>query len=200
MPVSPITLYFDFSSPYAYLASRLIEDIAARHDRGVEWVPMLLGPVFAATGARPLVEQPLKGDYALHDMLRSARYHGVPFRVPQPFPIATHQAARVALALQREQPALATPWIHAVFDAYFTQGHNVADMPVLHALGAELGLSAERIDAICADPQVKAALKANVDRALAAGVCGAPYFVVDDEPFWGVDRLPQLERWLQARF
>ena len=200
MPVSPITLFFDFSSPYAYLASRLIEDIAARHDRGIEWVPMLLGPVFAATGARPLVEQPLKGDYALHDMLRSARYHGVPFRVPQPFPIATHQAARVALALQREQPALATPWIHAVFDAYFTQGRNVADMPVLHALGAELGLSAERIDAFCADPQVKAALKANVERALSAGVCGAPFFVVDDEAFWGVDRLPQLERWLQARF
>ncbi len=200
MPVSPITLFFDFSSPYSYLASRVIEDLAARHDRGIEWVPMLLGPVFASTGSRPLVEQPLKGPYALIDIQRSARYYGVPYRHPSPFPIATHQAARVTVALQQQRPERALPWIHAVFDAYFAQQRNVGDMDVLHAVGGDLGLEAAQIDAWCGDAQIKAALKANVDRALAAGVCGAPFFVVDGEPFWGVDRLPQLERWLQARF
>lgn len=200
MPVSPITLFFDFSSPYSYLASTQIEAIAARHDRGIEWVPMLLGPVFAATGSRPLVQQPLKAEYSLRDLQRSARYFGVPYHQPQPFPVATQQAARVLLALQRARSPLAVEWIHQVFGAYFVQGQDISAMPTLHALGASLRLEAAQIDAWCAEAEVKDLLRANVERALRAGVCGAPFFVVDDEPFWGVDRLPQLERWLQARF
>ncbi len=200
MPVSPITLFFDFSSPYSYLASTQIEALAARHDRGLEWVPVLLGPVFAATGSRPLTEQPLKGAYTLRDLQRTARLLGVPYRHPQPFPVATQQAARVLIALQQARSPLAADWIHAVFEAYFVHGHDIAQMPTLHALGAGLRLPAQQLDAWCADAQVKDRLRANVDRALQAGMCGAPFFVVDDEPFWGVDRLPQLERWLQARF
>lgn len=200
MPVSPITLFFDFSSPYSYLASTQIEALAARHDRGIEWVPILLGPVFAVTGSRPLVQQPLKAEYSLRDLERSARYFGVPYRKPQPFPVATHQAARVLVALQRDASPRAVPWIHAVFDAYFTQGRDISQMPVLHALGEALGLAPAQLDAWCADAAVKDLLRAHVERALRVGVCGAPFFVVDDEPFWGVDRLAQLERWLQARF
>ena len=200
MPVSPITLFFDFSSPYSYLASTQIEAIAARHDRGIEWVPILLGPVFAATGSRPLVQQPLKAEYSLRDLQRSARYFGVPYQQPQPFPVATQQAARVLVALQRARSPLDVPWIHKVFEAYFVQGRDISTMPVLHELGGQLRLDAAQIDAWCAEAEVKDQLRANVERALRAGMCGAPFFVVDDEPFWGVDRLPQLERWLQARF
>ena len=200
MPVSPITLFFDFSSPYSYLASTQIEALAARHDRGIEWVPVLLGPVFAATGSRPLTQQPLKAEYSLRDLARSARFLGVPYHHPQPFPVATQQAARVLVALQRAQSPLATPWTHRVFEDYFVHGHDISQMPVLHALAASLRLDAEQIDAWCADAAVKDQLRAHVERALRAGMCGAPFFIVDDEPFWGVDRLPQLERWLQARF
>ncbi len=200
MPVSPITLFFDFASPYSYLAIRLIEDVAQRHDRGIAWVPILLGPVFAATGARPLIEQPLKGEYARIDLARSARYFGVPYALPTPFPVSTHQAARVLLGLQRANSPQVAPWVRAVSAAYFAEGHNIANMDTLHALGAELGLQAAQIDAWCADPDIKSALKDNVERALRAVVCGAPFFIVDDEPFWGVDRLPQMERWMTARF
>ncbi len=200
MPVSPITLYFDFTSPYSYLASTRIEALAAKHERGLEWVPILLGPVFAATGVKALVDQPIKGDYALLDFPRSARFLGVPYRHPEPFPVATYQAARVLIGLQREHPDKAALWVHAVFDAYFARNRNISDMPVLHALARELGVEPARVDAWCGDAQIKAQLKANVDRALQSGVCGAPFFVVDDEPFWGVDRMPQLDAWLTARF
>ncbi len=200
MPVSPITLYFDFTSPYSYLASTRIEALAAKHERGLEWVPILLGPVFAATGVKALVDQPIKGDYALLDFPRSARFLGVPYRHPEPFPVATYQAARVLIGLQREHPDKAALWVHAVFDAYFAHNRNISDMPVLHALARELGVEPARVDAWCGDAQIKAQLKANVDRALQSGVCGAPFFVVDDEPFWGVDRMPQLDAWLTARF
>lgn len=200
MPVSPIVFFFDFASPYAYLASTQIEALALAHGRGIEWVPMLLGPIFARTGARPLVEIPLKSEYARIDLPRSARFFGVPYVEPTPFPVATHQAARVLLGLQRELPTAAVPWIHGVFGAYFGDGRDVSAMPTLHALGRDLGLDAARIDAWCADTTIKDALRANVDRALSLGVCGSPFFIIDDEPFWGVDRLPQMDRWLRGRF
>jgi len=198
MPVSPITFFFDFSSPYAYLASTQIEAIAARHLRDVEWVPMLLGSVFQVTGSRPLVDQPLKSDYARIDIPRSARYLGVPYVHPEPFPIATYQAARVLIGLQREQPTQAVPWLHRCFAAYFTHNRNIAELPVLDALAAEQGLPADTVARYTNDPTIKAQLKANCDRALEEGMCGAPFMLVDEQPFWGVDRLPQLERWLQT--
>ena len=196
MPVSPITFFFDFSSPYAYLASTQIEAIAARHLRDIEWVPVLLGPVFEKTGARPLIDQPLKGDYARIDIPRSARYYGVPYHDPDPFPIATHQAARVLIGLQQEDSAHAVSWLHACFSAYFVHNRNIAELPVLDAIAGEIGLPAGTVARCTADPAIKARLKANVERAIAAGMCGAPFFVIDEQPFWGVDRLPQIEAWL----
>ena len=198
MPVSPITFFFDFSSPYAYLASTQIEAIAARHLRDIEWVPVLLGPVFQATGSKPLIDQPIKGDYARIDIPRSARYLGVAYAHPDPFPIATYQAARVLIGLQREHPAQAEPWLHRCFAAYFTQNRNIAELPVLEALAAEQALPVDAVVRYTADPAIKAQLKANCDRALEEGMCGAPYLVVDEQPFWGVDRLPQLEHWLET--
>ncbi len=200
MPVSPITLYFDFSSPYAYLASTQIEALAARHQRSVEWVPVLLGPVFAVTGSKLPVQQPLKAEYMARDLPRSARFLGVPYQHPQPFPVPTQQAARVVLALQRAQSPLAVEWIHKVYESYFVHGRDISQMPTLHAIGAGMRLEAAQIDAWCAEPALKEQLRASVERGIQAGMCGAPYFVVDGEPFWGVDRLPQIERWLQGRF
>src|SRR5512134_3771445 len=91
---SPIEFYFDFSSPYGYLASTRIDAIAARFGRETVWRPILLGAVFRVTGGKPLPMLPLKGDYAARDTARFARLWGVPFRLPGKFPIATQAAAR----------------------------------------------------------------------------------------------------------
>ena len=91
---APVEFYFDFSSPYGYLASTAIDGIAARHGRTVEWRPFLLGAAFKQTEAKPLVEIPLKGDYARHDLPRFARKLGVAFTLPQPFPFLSVNACR----------------------------------------------------------------------------------------------------------
>src|SRR3546814_10341238 len=83
---TPIDFYFDFSSPYGYLASEQIEALAARHGRTVAWRPILLGVVFQQTGGQPLLDIPLKGGYARHDLARSARLLGLPFQLPASFP------------------------------------------------------------------------------------------------------------------
>src|SRR5690625_5863739 len=78
-----LDFYFDFSSPYGYLAAEQIEALAARHGRRVAWRPFLLGAVFKQIGGQPLVQQPLKGDYSRRDMERSARELELPLRFPE---------------------------------------------------------------------------------------------------------------------
>ena len=88
-----LDFYFDFSSPYGYLASEWIDVLAEKYGRAVVWRPVLLGILFKSTGSAPLAQIPLKGAYSLHDFARSARYLGVDYRQPTDFPIATHHAA-----------------------------------------------------------------------------------------------------------
>jgi 2-hydroxychromene-2-carboxylate isomerase len=85
---NPIDFYFDFSSPYGYLASTQIDGLAAKHGRAVTWRPILLGAVFKITGGQPLATIPLKNSYSAHDMARSARLLNVPFKLPTKFPVA----------------------------------------------------------------------------------------------------------------
>ncbi len=193
---APIEFYFDFTSPYSYLASEQIEGTAARHGRTVAFRPILLGAVFRVSGQRPLLEIPLKGDYSRRDFARSARFAGVAWAMPDPFPVATVQAARACLVLQAEQPALAPAFIHRVFRAYFAQGRNISDTAVLAQVLVEAGADANAVLQATGRTPVKEELKAAVDAAIVRGVFGAPYFFVDEEPFWGSDRLPQIERWL----
>ena len=193
---TPIDFYFDFTSPYSYLASEMIEPLAARNDRGVAYRPTLLGAAFKVSGQRPLIEIPMKGDYSRRDLARSARFYGIPFQLPEPFPVGTVTAARSCLVLQREHPALAVPFIHGTFRTYFVQGRNISATEVVHAALEEAGADATAVLTAAGQPDIKEALKTAVDASIARGVFGAPFFFVDEEPFWGSDRLPQIERWL----
>jgi 2-hydroxychromene-2-carboxylate isomerase len=195
---TPIEFYFDFTSPYSYLASEMIEPLAARHHRSVVYRPTLLGAAFKVSGQRALTEIPLKGDYSRRDLARCARFYGIPFQIPTPFPVGTVTAARSCLVLQRDDPLLAVPFIHRLFCAYFVQGRNISEEGVVHSVLAETGADAAAVLAAAAQPGNKAALKAAVDESIARGVFGAPFFFVDEEPFWGCDRLPQMERWLAS--
>jgi len=195
---APLEFYFDFSSPYAYIASECIEPLAARHGRAVRYRPTLLGAVFRISGQRPLTEIPVKGDYARRDFARSARFAGIPFAMPEPFPIGTVTAARACLVLQGADPAGADNFIHAAFRAYFAEGRNLSDPQVVHDVLARTGADADAVLEAAATAPVKDALKAAVDASLARGVFGTPFIFVDDEPFWGSDRLPQIDRWLSS--
>lgn len=191
-----IQFYFDFSSPYSYIASEWIDALAARHGRPVRWNAILLGATFATTGLKPPVEFPLKREYFMRDFLRSARFEGLPYTQPQPFPIATQNAARVFWWLDAEDPARAVAWAHAALRAYFARGVALDDPAALKALAAEAGLDAAAAEEAWNDPANKLRLKSANEAAIAAGVFGAPYFVIDGEPFWGNDRKPQIEQFL----
>ncbi|AKJ31386.1 2-hydroxychromene-2-carboxylate isomerase [Caldimonas brevitalea] len=193
---SPIDFYFDFSSPYAYITSEWIEALAARHGRTVRWHAILLGVAFQAAQLRPLTDHPIKREYALRDFARSARAEGVPFVQPEPFPIPTQNAARVFWWLAEADPQRAAAWARSCFRAYFARGVHLADPEALKTLAGEFGLVPDEAEAIWHDAKWKERLKHANEAAVAAGVFGAPFIVVDGEPFWGNDRKQQIERWL----
>jgi 2-hydroxychromene-2-carboxylate isomerase len=189
---APIEFYFDFSSPYGYLASEKIEALAAKHGRSVNWRPTMLGAVFKVSGGKPLTEWPLKGDYAKRDIPRSARFYNVPFKLPSPFPVGTVSACRAFYAAPNDkQPALAK----ALYRAYFVDGVNIGETDQVLKVAASLGLKPD-----LNDPSLKEKTKSEVEASIARGVFGSPYFIVDGEPFWGIDRFDQLDRWLRGPF
>jgi 2-hydroxychromene-2-carboxylate isomerase len=194
----PIEFTFDFSSPYSYLASELIDELAAKYGREVKWRPMLLGATFAKTGSAPLTSIPLKGDYSKHDFARSARYFGIPFRLPSNFPKATHQAARAYYWLHDGDCAKAREFAQAVFRAYFRDDRDIADVAVVLDIAAVLGVDRDALAAALNNPAIKERLKSETESAIAKGIFGAPFIIVDGEAFWGADRLPQIEKWLAS--
>jgi 2-hydroxychromene-2-carboxylate isomerase len=197
MPAA-IDFYFDFSSPYGYFAATRIDALAARHGRDVVWHPILLGAVFKVTGGAPLPSLPLKGDYARCDMARSARLMGVPFVYPSKFPIATQVAARMTLWRAMSDPADAKRLAGALYRAYFAEDRDISNPDVCGDVAAACGLDRAQALAAINEQTVKDKLKDEVEAAIARGVFGSPYFIVDGEPFWGADRMDHLERWLAS--
>ena len=195
----PIDFYFDFSSPYSYLLSERIDELAARFGRTVRWRPILLGIVFKSTGSAPLtLQSPAKAAYSVHDFQRSARFMGIAYRHPDVFPLATQYAARAVYWLEGEDPDLARRFAQRAFHAIFVDNIDLSPLDAVLDLAAGLGIDRQTLAAALQSPEMKVQLKDAVDAAIAAGVFGAPYVVIDGEAFFGADRLPQIEQWLAS--
>lgn len=195
---SPIDFYFDFSSPHGYFAAMAIDEAARGWGRAVRWRPMMLGAAMRESGNRPLLEQPLKGEYAKRDWARFAGFMKLPWRLPEPFPIAALAPARAFYWLDDRSASLAKDFARAAFTAYFGEGRDISKGEVVAELGAALGIERERLLEAIADAALKERLKRETAAAIARGVFGSPMFFVDGEPFWGADRLWLMKRWIQS--
>lgn len=194
----PIEFYFDFSSPYGYLASKRIDEVAARHGRQVNWHPHLIGAAFPTTGSKPLLDIPMKGDYARIDLLRTARGLGIPFTLPEKFPFMSVAAARAFYWLSDRDPAKAKELAQALYNRAFGEGAEISSAEAVVEVAAGIGVDAEALQGALNDPAVKGRLKQEVEAAIERGVFGSPFFIVDGEPFWGHDKLKELDRWLET--
>ncbi len=194
----PLRFYFDFSSPYSYLASERIDALAEKHGRKVQWRPILLGAIVKSLGTVTLTSQPGQAEYSLRDFDRSARFLDIPYVQPANFPISTVTAARAYYWLHGQDCALARRFAHEVFRAYFAAGRDVSTAEVVLDLAQKVGADRTAVEAGMNDAAIKERLRAETEAVLAAGVFGVPWIVVDGEAFWGADRLPQIERWLET--
>ena len=196
--MSTIEFYFDFSSPYGYLTSKVIDEIAARHGRKVDWKPYLMGVVMNQTGAEPLLNIPIKGDYARHDVSRTARRMQISYVLPTPFPFASVAACRAFYALVDDDPEAARALAKAVFDAAFARGEDMSGAEAVLGTAAAIGLDRSVLERAIQDQSVKDRLRSEIGQAIQKGVFGSPILIVDGEVFWGHDKLSELEAWLES--
>jgi len=190
---TPMTLWFDFTSPYAYFALDAVERLAEEHGRKLEWRPILLWAVLKAQGVPPPMDAPARRAYLLGDMARSAAFHAVPYRAPSRFPLSSHRAARLFYALAEHDGAAACAVGRDVFAAYFRDDADISDLPTLAEIAARHGVTREEAAAAAEGEAGRRRLGEANDDAIAAGVCGSPWVEVDGEAFFGVDRLLQLK-------
>ena len=193
---NPIEFYFDFSSPYGYIASEKIDALASKYVREVTWRPFLLGVAFKTTGGAPLPTIPLKGAYHLRDMVRTAKYFGVPYSLPSVFPISSVSPCRAFYWLDAKDPKRAQNLAKALYRAYFVDDVDISGADKTVEVCAKFGLKADEVRAGIGDQAVKDRTRTEVDKAIARGAFGSPYIIVDGEPFWGSDRLDQIDKWL----
>jgi len=196
MSDAPIEFFFDFNSPYGYIAAHKIGEIAAAHDRSVDWKPFLLGAVFKVTGAQPLPLVPMKGEYARHDFARSARFHGVTYNPPESFPFSPTAASRAVYWAKRD--GRAGEMTLALYNAALGAGQDIAAPEAVVSVAAAAGFDGDAVAAGIQDPAIKEELKAVTDDAIAREIFGSPFTIVDGEAFWGADRLDMVERWLET--
>ena len=198
MTTASIDFYFDFISGYGYFASLRIEAIAATHGRRVDWHPMLIGvAVMKVMGLKPLLDTPLKGDYVIRDAERYQRRHGLVLKRKVQDPMMDPRpASRAFCWAKRHHADQAVPLARAIFDSYWRLGNDLADLDQITALAPAVGLDPGALRDGIASEEARIDLRESVESALARGVFGSPFFIVDGEPFWGSDRLEMLDDWV----
>jgi 2-hydroxychromene-2-carboxylate isomerase len=198
--MTQLDFWYDFASPYAYMAAMRIEKLAAEAGGAgvtVRWRPFIIGPLFKEFGhdLSPVFDNQVKWRYLLADVPRQAAYYGVPMSAARlEGPVPSMLGARVALLLASEEDNLCPAFTRALYQASFAEGRNIAEPEVVAAVLEGMGADARAVIARALTPENKQALKDQVAAAMAAGLFGIPSFTIaakDNELFWGNDRLEQ---------
>lgn len=192
-----LDFYFDVGSPTAYLAYCRLGQLCQRYPLSVHYRPMLLGGVFKATANTSPVTIPAKGAYMLeHDLPRFSRRYDVPLNINPHFPINTLNLMRGCIAA--EQLGCLAPYLDTVFKAIWVDGKDMGDPQVVAATLEAAGLDSAQLLELSQAPEIKAKLVEATEAAVARGCFGAPTFFLDDDMFFGQDRLDFIEEALQA--
>ncbi len=196
-----LDFYFDYSSPFAYLAATQIERISREKQAVLHYKPFLLGGLFKAIGT-PVV--PLfsfnapKQKYYQRDLQLWAQHWNVPLIQPSIFPLNTVKPLRLTLVALKESPESAPALIACIFKAFWADGKDISSEIVLEELLQASNCPADWLQKI-ASPQVKEALREATTRAVTRGLCGAPSFDVGGQLFWGQDRLDFVSKALDTQ-
>ena len=186
---------FDFGGPNSYLAYKILPELCARTGAQVVYVPILLGGLFKLTNNQaPMMryaETPAKQKYEMLEFQRFVKAHAIPFKMNPRFPLNTLYVMRGAIAAQRL--GCFTPYMDAVMAAMWQDGADMGDLDVVRDVLDRAGLDSTALLALAEDPEVKAELIANTEAAAKRGAFGVPTFFVDEEMFWGKERLGQVE-------
>jgi len=188
-----IRFYHDFASPFSFLAAMVIDRLSVRYNATIEYIPILLGGLFKNIGT-PIVPiatmSPAKQKYIAADLHRWAKWWDTEFNWPNQFPMRTVLPLRVSLILPES--------IKAIYEAYWIRGENISSPEILAPIIKQCGASPEEVFQRCQAPVIKEKLKENTRMAQENDVCGVPSFQIDDQLWWGQDRLDDIAEYLYS--
>jgi 2-hydroxychromene-2-carboxylate isomerase len=184
-----VEFYFDVGSPATYLAYTQLPKICQKTNSQLIYIPFLLGGVFKATGNASPAVIPAKGRYMFQDLDRYARRYGVPLKFNPHFPINTLMLMRAVTGMQLRHPERFAAFIDCLFNAIWVEGLSLDEPATVAAVLTRNGFDPEKVLALTVDEEVKAALKDNTEKAVQRGVFGAPSMFIDNQLFFGQDRL-----------
>lgn len=193
-----VEFYFDFGSPYSYLAYHQLKKIASETGAKIIYRPILLGAIFKATNNQSPAMIPSKARYAFKDFKDWSKYWDIPFKFNPFFPINSFFLMRGAIGYQLKHPAEFDHFVETCFRAMFEDPKNLNDEQVVCQILDEAGLSSHVYLDIIADDQVKQLAKDVTAQAVERGLFGVPAFFVKGEMFWGQDRLHFVEQRLKG--
>jgi 2-hydroxychromene-2-carboxylate isomerase len=197
-PDEPLDFYFDFTSPFAWIAAEQVGALARKHARGVRWHPFLLEATAKGTMGLPaLLAAPLQGMYLVHDARRSARLLGLKMSTEAPLAFSPLEASRATLWIDRHVPALTERFVLAAYRRTWVEAKDLAARDTVLAVARALGIDPKALAHGLDDPRLEDEFRKAVASSSARGVFGTPTVVVDGETFWGADRLPQVATWLE---
>ena len=185
--IKTFEFYFDFASPYTFLAHKGIRKIEKENSIKVKYMPVLLGALLKLTGVKANIDVPIKGKYMIKDCKLWAEKYNIEFKFNNYFPIITLNLMRCALVA--ENKGFSQIFINKVFDAIWKDGLNLNDNSILEKLLKNIDINPKNFLIEAIDLKIKNELKKRTDEAYKKGVFGTPSFIVNNKMFWGQDRL-----------
>ena len=185
--IKTFEFYFDFASPYTFLAHKGIRKIEKENSIKVKYMPVLLGALLKLTGVKANIDVPIKGKYMIKDCKLWAEKYNIEFKFNNYFPIITLNLMRCALVADNK--GFSQIFINKVFDAIWKDGLNLNDNSILEKLLKNIDINPKNFLIEAIDLKIKNELKKRTDEAYKKGVFGTPSFIVNNKMFWGQDRL-----------
>lgn len=191
-----IEFFWDVGSPYTYMASTQIDELAKSWGAQLICRPFLLGGVFRDTGNQPPANIKIKGKYMLNDLSLWAKHYQVPFHFPEFFPVNSLLPMRVATVLHGT--AKESSYRHSIMNAYWVEGKDPSSPETIQSVLKSLDLNPKEILEMTQNPEIKQTLKNTTSEAVQRGAFGAPSFFIGEQMFWGNDRLQLMEAYLKS--
>ena len=185
--INSFEFFFDFGSPYSFLAHEQIKKIKKEKEIKIKYMPILLGALLKLAGLKPLVDIPIKGKYMIRDCKLCAEKYNIEFKFNNYFPIITLNLMRCVLVAEKKD--FAQNFINKVFNAIWKDGLNLNDNMIVEKLLKNLDINPKTFLIEAVDSKIKDDLKKRTDEAYNKGIFGVPSFIVNNKIFWGQDRL-----------
>ena len=185
--IKSFEFYFDFGSPYTFLAHKEMRKIEKENSIKIKYMPILLGDLLKSVGVKPNADIPIKAKYMIKDCKLWADKKNIVFKFNNYFPIVTLNLMRCVLVAEKQ--GFAQNFINKVFDAIWEDGLNLNDNIIVEKLLKNIDINPKTFLMESVDNKIKDELIKRTDEAYKKGVFGSPSFIVNNKIFWGQDRL-----------